>query len=134
MNWIEALLLDLKSSDPSVRDKAAIELMDLGNAAAIHPLLEAIARPGNANYRGTLVYALSRFDCLEHVEFLVDLAVTGNYEVSCGAFNIIDGTELTLVAIEKMKGQLRKYDRDQLSFEHQMAYDALVQVTSGPRA
>jgi len=40
---------------------------------AVLPLLQAISKPENANHRGTLFYAPGDFDCLEHLEILVDL-------------------------------------------------------------
>ncbi len=132
MKTIDSLLLDLKSSDSRVRDDAALELMDLGNEVAIIPLLNAIARPENADHRGTLVYALSVFDCLEHLEVLVDLALTGNYEVSTVAFNIIDETALSDEAVQRVSLQLSKYNRHQLPFTHSSeSYESLSQLVSG---
>src|SRR6478752_4875921 len=95
MKSFEDLIDDLKSKSSAIRDSAAIELMDIGNKNAIQPLIEAISNPDNENYRGTLVYALSEFSCEEHLEFLVDLVLTGNFEVSSGAFSIIQEVELT---------------------------------------
>lgn len=129
MKPIEALFLDLKSSDSKIRDTAALELMNIASAVAISPLIEAIAKPENVNHRGTLVYALSAFDCLEHLEFLVDLVLTGNFEVSTGAFGIINDAKLSTESIQRVEMQMQKYNRDQLPFEHGAeAYEALAQV------
>ena len=131
MKSLQALIQDLQSPDASVRDKAAIVLMDIGDEEAVRPLLDAIAKPENANHTGTLVYALSAFDCVEHLEVLVDLCLKGNYEVSSGAFHIIEAVELTQDVIRRIDAQLRKSDRRQLSHESNMAFQALVGFTSG---
>jgi HEAT repeat protein len=133
MQPIEALLLDLKSFDPSVRDRAALKLMDIGDERAICPLLEAITKPENVDYRGTLVHALSAFNCIEHLEVLVDICVTGDFEVSSGAFNAIEEIELTTAAIRRIDAQLGKFDIEHLPHENAMAFRALVQLTSGHR-
>ncbi len=56
MASIDLLIADLKSTDSSVRDEAAISLMDIGDSQAILPLIEAIGVPENINHRGTLVH------------------------------------------------------------------------------
>ena len=109
--------------------------MDLGNEVAIVPLLDAIARPENVDHRGTWVYALSAFNCLEHLEVLVDLALTGNYEVSTGAFNIIDESALSEEAVQRLGLQLGRYNQYQLPFAHSSeAYEALSELISGEGA
>jgi HEAT repeat protein len=123
---IEALILQLESSNSSVRDKAALELMDRRDERAVEPLLRAIAQPENINHRGTLVYALSAFNCDAFLELLVDLVVTGNFEVSCGAFGIIEGAEADPDSIQRIESRLLSFDPDGLSNAHQVeAFEAL---------
>lgn len=55
----------LQSTSPRTRNMAAIELMDSGDPNAVTLLIEAIERPENRKARGTLIYALSAFDCSE---------------------------------------------------------------------
>jgi HEAT repeat protein len=135
MKPLELLVQDLDSSIASIRDQAALALMELGSDAAILPLLSAIARPENANNRGTLVYALGAFDCRNHVETLVDLALTGNFEVATGAFQIIADFEASPLIDQKIRHQLSKHDLPQLSFEHSHdAHAALVELVSRQQA
>jgi HEAT repeat protein len=39
MKTFEELIRELKSSDPAIRDKAALDLMDIGNDNAVPPLI-----------------------------------------------------------------------------------------------
>jgi HEAT repeat protein len=78
MRTFEELISSLEANSSGERDQAAMDLMELGNPRAFLPLLNAITKPENENYRGTLVYALSAFDCHDHLEELVDLVLTGN--------------------------------------------------------
>ena len=108
MSNINTLLSNLSSNDSGLRDKSAIELMDIGNPIAVKPLIEAIKEPNNINHRGTLVYALSNFDCSEHLSFLVNLVLTGNFEVSTGAFQIINDIKLNKKQIATIESSLDK--------------------------
>ena len=129
MKPLDSLIQDLESSNPAIRDQAALDLMELGNDAAVIPLLAAITKPENANNRGTLVYALGAFDCLNHLEALVDLVLTGNYEVSTCAFSIIDECKLSTEAIQRITLQMGKHDQHHLQFTHSSeAYEALLQL------
>ncbi len=131
MKPIETLLLDLQSLDSAVRNAAALELKEIRDPVAISPLLEAIAKPENVNHRGTLVYALGAFKCLGHLELLVDLVLTGNFEVSWSAFGIIQDFEFTPETTQRLQSQLGKYEIDHLPFEHgPEAYEALTQLFS----
>ena len=118
MKTIEELIQDLKSKDSGVRDNAALALMDIGDDKAIEPIIEAIRVPENVNHRGTLVYALSDYDCIEHLEYLVELCLTGNFEVSSGAFNIIEEFEPSQVTIRRIKAHMAKYNEKELPYEH----------------
>ena len=131
MKTFEELIQDLKSSAPAIRDNAALGLMDIGNDKAVPPLIEAIRSPKNKNYRGTLVYSLSAYNCIDHLEFLIELCLTGNFEVSSNAFNIIEGFEPTQATTSKIKVQLAKCEFDNLPYEHSIeAYKSLSELTS----
>ena len=82
------LIKALESADPKERDKAALSLRDIAEAA-VPALLRAIHEPANKNNRGTLACVLSVFNCSEHFTTLFALAVTGNYEVQCHALSIL---------------------------------------------
>ncbi len=127
MNDINKLLSNLSSEDSGLRDDAAIELMEIGNPIAIGPLIHAILKPENVNHRGTLVYALSDFDCSGHLELLIDLVVTGNFEVSAGAFNIISEIHLS----DNLKNTMREtlFKSKPLTEHNKEGYDELLKLT-----
>jgi hypothetical protein len=129
---LQNLIENLASQDSSVRDKAALELMDIGDASAVEPLLRAITTPENINHRGTLVYALRAFNCAAFLEALVDLALTGNFEVSAGAFGIIAETPFSADTIQRVKQQMQKHTSSTLVAEHhKVAFEALSALTEG---
>lgn len=126
MRELQSLIQDLESPSSSVRDKAAIDLMDIGSEGAVGPLLQAISKPENRNHRGTLVYALGAFNCEPFLEILVDLVLTGNFEVSTGAFGIIEESATSADAMQRVRKQIRKYAPSTLAAEHhKLALEAL---------
>ena len=123
----DLLIKKLESLDASVRDAAAIELMDLGEVLAVAPLIQAIQRPENVNNRGTLVYALSAFDCRDYLSLLVEWVLTGNYEVATGAFSIIEESMLADHHIVEIQELLRVVKCSELMVEHNKeGYELLV--------
>jgi HEAT repeat protein len=129
MKSFKDLIQDLKSTDPAIRDKAALDLMDIGNDEAVPYLIEAIRAPGNENYRGTLVYSLSGYNCGEYLEYLVDLCLKANFEVSSNAFNIIEEIKPKQTTASRIKAHLANYDSDELPYEHGVdAFNALSDI------
>lgn len=123
---LQALIGALDSADSSVRDKAALQLMDIGDPCAVDNLLRAISKPENKNHRGTLVYVLSAFDCEPFVEVLVELALTGNFEVSMGALSIIEESTPSKGVIQRVDNQLDQHKpKDLVAEHHKTAYEAL---------
>lgn len=130
MRELQSLIQDPESSSSPIRNKAALALMDLRNEAAVGPLLRAIAKPENVNHRGTLVYALGAFHCEASLEVLVDLALTGNFEVSVNAVGIIEASTTSAEAIQTVRAHLRQFDPISLVAEHHtMALQSLVALT-----
>lgn len=84
-DFVEAL----SSPTASERNAAAVVLMDLADPRAIQPLVAAIEHPSNLNARGTLVYALSVFDCSGRFGQLFRWALEGGYEASGESLSII---------------------------------------------
>ncbi|HEY1396410.1 HEAT repeat domain-containing protein [Roseateles sp.] len=129
MNSIEALLQEVESTDPGIRHVAALELMDRGELRAVPALWSAISRPENVNHRGTLVYALSAFDQSEHLESLVTLVLTGNFEASWGAFTVLEDSSRSLESRERIRAQLAQHPAESLAQEHHAeALEALLEL------
>ncbi len=76
------------------RNSLALELSDTRDSRVFQRLVELIRRPELVNKRGTLVYCLENYDCSSIVDLLVELAETGNFEVSAGAETILDEQRL----------------------------------------
>ena len=88
---IPALLLALESaSDGAARNALALRLAEANAPGLADVLVRLIERPDLVNNRGTLVRALSYFDCSEHVVLLVDLVAKGNWEVAHEALQALE--------------------------------------------
>ncbi|MFG3454423.1 HEAT repeat domain-containing protein [Stutzerimonas stutzeri] len=121
MRTVEIIIQDLESSNSSIRNKAALDLMDMQAEGAVEPLLKAISKPENVNHRGTLVYALTAFNCEQYLEVIVDLALTGNYEVAAEACSIISELKSSPENVNRLQKQLLKYDAKKIITEHNHA-------------
>ena len=129
MKKFNELLKDLSSGNAAIRDRAALELMDIGNDEAIPYLIKAIRSPETENHRGTLVFSLSAFDCSNYLIDLVDFCLTGRFEVSSNAYNIINDFDINEHVVCQIKEQLKKYSIDCLPYEHSLeAFNALSQI------
>lgn len=115
------VLVDLLNTtdDPRIRNAAAIGLRDLADNRALPFLLAQIKNPKNANYRGTLVYALETLDARSALVDLIDLIGSGDYEAAAMAIRAIE-TFTAPVATEKKrdaKRTLKRYLRETSSDE-----------------
>jgi hypothetical protein len=82
-------LLDVMSSDARIRNVAAITLMDSGNPKAAEALVAAIEISEYREARGTLIYALSGFDCSSRFSQIFRWAIEGGFEASHEALSIL---------------------------------------------
>lgn len=99
MSLAPHLLTALESSDANLRNNSALALMDSGDRAAIPVLLAAIENPAHRHARGTLVYALSAFDCTGLFAELFRWAIEGAYETTGEALAILHEQALQADAI-----------------------------------
>ncbi|MCJ2177370.1 hypothetical protein [Novosphingobium album (ex Hu et al. 2023)] len=76
------------------RNSLALELSDTKEPRLFRHLVELIQRPELVNNRGMLVYCLKNYDCSSIVDLLVELAESGNFEVSAGAEIILNEQRL----------------------------------------
>lgn len=82
-------LVEIMSPDAKTRNEAAIALMDFGDPKAVAPLVAAIEVAENRKARGTLIYALSSFDCSSRFPQIFRWAVEGGFEASHEAMSIL---------------------------------------------
>ena len=85
----------LNSEKPFLRNGAASGLMQLADPRAVPFLLEAIRNPANYGRNGTLVYALSAFDCHHLFRELWLIILYQGYEAKLMALNILDEQSVT---------------------------------------
>lgn len=94
MDSYEKAVAALSSSDPGERNSAAMVLMDLADPKAVPRLIAAIECAENRLARGTLIYALSAFDCSGRFEQIFSWALEGGFEASCESLTIIRDQKL----------------------------------------
>ena len=82
----------LVQENPRARNAAAMTFRINRFNAAVVPLFHAIVKPENARYRGTLVYALEKLNCSNHLGKLFSLlfGAVGNWEVQASTLNILE--------------------------------------------
>ena len=76
--------------DPVARNALALKLGEARTPGLAEVLVRLIQRPDLRDQRGTLVHVLGFYDCSARLPLLVDLVVTGGWEVAHEAFEIID--------------------------------------------
>ena len=79
-----------------LRAAVALELSDRGVRELFAVLVDLLRDERTAASRGTLLYALAPYDCSAILPLLVDLFVTGGFEVRREAFNRLRETDAEL--------------------------------------
>lgn len=80
-------------ADAVARNALALRLAEARTPGLAEVLVRLIQRPDLVRQRGTLVHALAMLDCAPHVGLLVDLAITGGFEVAHEAVGALEGIE-----------------------------------------
>jgi hypothetical protein len=91
-NVIEQIIsLINETSDHEIRGKCILFLIDhFKDARITETLVNLIKRPDLQNHNGFITYALGESsDCKDYLEFLIELVLEYNYNVSIHALNII---------------------------------------------
>ncbi|MBK8656495.1 MAG: HEAT repeat domain-containing protein [Haliscomenobacter sp.] len=119
---IELLLSLLKITDNNnVRNAVALTLADLKEERAFQILHQLLLNDSTAKSRGTLLYAISVFDCTSIFPLLIDFVIEGNFEVSRQAFSILEQMELEIDEktfheySEKLQKAIENASQDRLS-------------------
>lgn len=120
MTRTDELIAQLESTNSDERNLAALALMDIGEPIAVSPLFSAIFKHGNEDNRGTLVYAVSYFDCTGHLEQLITLVLDGNFEVCWHALEIIESQEFECSEVDSARALLSEVKRSKLKHEHNL--------------
>ena len=98
--WVVPYLRNLLKTTENhrIRNEVALALLDFKDKRAIPVIAQLLVAPKTINHRGTLIYVLSEFSPYigDYLPLLVDLVVTGGFEVSRQAF----------IAIEEIEGEI----------------------------
>lgn len=89
------------SPDAKVRNIAAITLMDSRNPDAVKALVTAIEVVAYREARGSLIYALSGFDCSSRFSQIFRWAIEGGFEASHEAMSILRDQGITPTELER---------------------------------
>jgi hypothetical protein len=92
----EVILRDLaeilKTTDNSIlRDKIALHLSDIEYIPVVEVIVNLIKDERTNGKRGTLLYAIGNYNCLQIFPQLIDFIINGNFELSRQALAIIYG-------------------------------------------
>ncbi|WP_126546954.1 HEAT repeat domain-containing protein [Hymenobacter amundsenii] len=80
----------LETAERGWRNRAAMGLAYLGDERAVAPLLQAIQRPETRGCNGTMVYALTQFDCRHLLKELFQMVFQQGYEAQLMALMAIE--------------------------------------------
>jgi hypothetical protein len=88
---VQDRLLDiLKNTQNNViRNELALLLSDAKNPKLFEVIVDLLKNSKTSNSRGTLLYALGGYNCSSILSLLVDFVISGNFEVSNQAYNLI---------------------------------------------
>ena len=116
---VDVLSCLLTNSDGEIRNAAALALREIGDSAAVRPLLDAIQRPENHRNRSTLVYALETLDCSRHFIDIFRLALSSKYDVQMSALSILDeqGFWVSADDISNASALLKSADRESIAYD-----------------
>ena len=81
-----------------IRNRAAMGLATLADSRAVEPLLHAINRPENLGANGTLVYALTQFDCRHLLKELFLIVFYQKYEAQLMALLALEDQDFVYSA------------------------------------
>jgi hypothetical protein len=127
MNTNQEVLHKLESNDASLRNKAALKILDDNLEELVPALAAAVARSTNIGANGTLVYALGHFDCSRYFELLFDVALHHKYEASGEAFSILLEQDFNLSKDQLLavKIAINETNIDSLTDFQQVALDGI---------
>lgn len=87
---VQFYLYLLETAERGWRNRAAMGLAYLGDERAVTPLLRAIQRPETRGSNGTMVYALTQFDCRHLLKELFQIVFEQGYVAQLMALMAIE--------------------------------------------
>jgi hypothetical protein len=90
---LEAIQTMEMSIDPMERNRLALDLSETKDARVKASIVNLLRRPDLKDSRATLVHSLGGFENGDILKLLVDLVVSGNWEVAQEALILINGID-----------------------------------------
>lgn len=112
---VEAFTNQMRTTThPLVRNVSALTLADIGNPNSAQEIANMLRDNRTLGQRGTLVYALSHFDCSPYMDLLLEEVAIGTWESSQEAFLVIKSTysRLDLSSRSLLLQKAKKYSED----------------------
>ncbi|GGG86398.1 HEAT repeat domain-containing protein [Paenibacillus radicis (ex Gao et al. 2016)] len=94
-SYLNILIKHLRLTENKIlRNDIALTLADIGNYAAVEPIIEVLNHPKTKGSRGTLLYALESLDYISHIETITSFIGVDSLEASMQSLllleNVID--------------------------------------------
>ena len=83
----------LEQKESGIRNRAALALEELKDNRAVEPLIEAIKKPENHEYNGTMVFALESLNCSDKIVEIFRILFEETYESKVSANAILEEQE-----------------------------------------
>lgn len=101
----------LGQDDPHVRNAVALLFRDTRYQPALGSLLEAISNPANAQYNGTMAYALEKLNCRSKLLELFEIVFNSpyNYEVLQHTLTALDEQHFS-ISNDKLNQIARRWE------------------------
>lgn len=99
-----------QTTNDEVRNKAALILSDSPTLAGGDAIAALIENPQTYNNRGTLLYALGKFDYSAYVSILISCVLNGNYEVQREAFSLLQNRKFDISKQDKCNNHKKVQD------------------------
>ena len=89
MNCKDLVLRLSASKDIKEIHSLSLEISDRLCLEGLHEIMIKIRDESTLNYRGTLLYACSTFDCTIYFSTIIKTLISGGYEASIEAYNLL---------------------------------------------
>ncbi|WP_042159387.1 hypothetical protein [Paenibacillus gorillae] len=90
-SFLKILIKHLRLTENKIlRNDIALILSDIGNHAAVEPLIEVLNHPKTKGSRGTLLYALENLDYISHIETITAFIGVDSLEASMQSLLLLE--------------------------------------------
>lgn len=122
----------IETDNHELRNSIAITLADMGDSAAVEPLIALLENPKTVGYRGSLIYALESLDCSNYIEKIVPFLCDNSFEVRRQAYLLLESMAHNIPGpIKQQCIQLLEESLDQLQDKIELVSESLDLLKEG---